>query len=153
MMSVSSDMTIRSHRVAHKSLMRGYIDNRNLKSLHSWAAPGYLFNLCSDFQKLWLFTQATNYVREHVEVGPSRTIIDLGTSSNKTTVRVSRLLTKQFNPLNPTGPIRLVLIWKMLGVIKTFLKKHDTFIQRGCIILIKKDNKDLYIVTNDFYFK
>ncbi len=32
-------------------------------------------------------------------------------------------------------------------------KEINTFIQQGCIKLVKTDNKDLYIVLKPFYFK
>ncbi len=34
-----------------------------------------------------------------------------------------------------------------------FLKEMNTFIQPGCIKLIKSDSEDIYNITKDFYFK
>ncbi len=33
------------------------------------------------------------------------------------------------------------------------MKEINTFIQQGCIKLIKSESKDIYIVAKDFYFK
>jgi len=42
---------------------------------------------------------------------------------------------------------------KSLGsIFFLFKKKKNTFIQGGCIKLIKRNSKDIYNVTYDFYF-
>jgi len=38
-------------------------------------------------------------------------------------------------------------------VVVVVFKAVNTFIQQGCFKLIKSDNKDIYNVTRDFYFK
>ncbi len=45
-----------------------------------------------------------------------------------------------------------IQLLKSLGLVR-FLKEINTFIDQGCIKLIKSDSKDIHNVTNDFYFK
>ncbi len=46
---------------------------------------------------------------------------------------------------------RMLTVYCIYG-IKYLFKESDTFIQQGCITLIKSDSKDIYNVTKDFYF-
>ncbi len=46
----------------------------------------------------------------------------------------------------------LYTIIQKFVVSKIFFKDINTFIQQGCIKLIKSDSKDIYNVTKDFYF-
>ncbi len=48
--------------------------------------------------------------------------------------------------------IKYTVHFENLGSI-SFFKEINTFIYQGCIKLIKSDDKDIYNVTKDFYFK
>ncbi len=46
----------------------------------------------------------------------------------------------------------LLLLFKNLGSVR-FVEEINTFIQQGCITFTKNDNKDIYNVTKNIYFK
>ncbi len=62
--------------------------------------------------------------------------------------------TLQFKHLRSV-PFLFIYLFNLIFILFIYFisQEFNTFVQQGCIKLIKSDNKDMYNVAKDFYFR